>query len=99
MKGRLPFYLIFNYMVVVNVNKSGRGMGVPKTEEERRRRHGFLYPGEKLPPRGAGLKRGSAAGSRGRDDLAETLLSILLFAFVLLIQSILSSKERKEGKK
>jgi len=80
------------------MDKSGRGMGTPKTEEERRRRHEALYPGEKLPPRGTGLKRGSAAGSKGRDHLAELLLSMLLFVFVSLIQSLLPSKERKKGK-
>ncbi|WP_455364663.1 hypothetical protein [[Eubacterium] cellulosolvens] len=75
---------------------SDRGKGRPKTEEERRKRHGITYPGEKLPPRGTGLQRGSAAGSKGRDRLVDLLVSILLLAFVVLIRSLFSSRKRKE---
>jgi len=41
----------------VPVTEQPRRYGVPRTEEERRLRHEELYPGEPLPPRGAGLTR------------------------------------------
>ena len=34
-----------------------RRIGRPRTEAERKARHKKLYPGERLPPRGTGLKR------------------------------------------
>jgi hypothetical protein len=32
-----------------------RGYGIPRSEEERQKRHEMLYPGTPLPPRGYGL--------------------------------------------
>jgi hypothetical protein len=34
-----------------------RRFGRPRTDEERRIMHAIFYPGEKLPPRGTGLRR------------------------------------------
>jgi len=82
--------------VYEEVDMSDRGKGRPKTEEERRKRHGIIYSGEKLPPRGTGLKKGTAAGSKDRDTLTDLLTSILLFAFIALIRSLFSSRKRKE---
>jgi len=90
-----PAYLLVR---CENANMFDREMGVPKTDEERRRRHSTLYPGEKLPPRGTGLQRGSAAGSKNRDRLVDLLLSILFLASISLISSLFSSRKRRESK-
>jgi hypothetical protein len=70
-------------------------MGVPRTDEERRMRHGALHPGEKLPPRGTGLRTGSAAGSRGRDRLAQLLAPLLVLACVSVVETILSRRDHE----
>jgi hypothetical protein len=70
-------------------------MGVPRTDEERRMEHAVLHPGEKLPPRGTGLKTGSAAGSRGRYRLVELLGPLLVFACILVIDLIVSRRDRE----
>ena len=36
---------------------SGRRLGHPRTEAERRARHSRLHPGTPLPPRGTGLRQ------------------------------------------
>ena len=36
----------------------GRRFGKPRSDEERKKRHKFLFGNEKLPPRGTGLARG-----------------------------------------
>lgn len=46
-------------MQVVNYTAGPRRLGKPRTEEERRKRHKQLHPGEKLPPRGTGLDYGA----------------------------------------
>ena len=74
---------------------SGRRMGVPRTDEERRMRHGALHPGEKLPPRGTGLRTGSAAGSRDRESLAQLLAPLLVFACISVIEMILSRRDHE----
>jgi hypothetical protein len=74
---------------------SGRRMGAPRTDEERRMRHGALNPGEKLPPRGMGLRTGSAAGSRGRDRLAQLLGPLLVFACISVMEMILSRRDHE----
>ncbi len=74
-----------------------RGKGSPRTDEERRRKHGIIYSDDKLPPRGTGLKKGSAADSESRNFLTGLLTTILLFAFIVLIRSLFSSRERKEN--
>jgi hypothetical protein len=70
-------------------------MGVPRTDEERRTRHDALHPGEKLPPRGTGLKTGSTAGSRGRYRLAELLGPLLVFACISVIDLIVSRRDHE----
>jgi hypothetical protein len=74
---------------------SGRRMGTPRTDEERRMRHDVLHPGEELPLRGTGLRTGTAAGSRGRYRLAELLAPLLVFACILVIDLIVSRRDRE----
>jgi len=74
---------------------SGRRMGAHRTDEERRMRHGVLHPGEKLPPRGTGLRTGSAAGSRGTDRLAQLLAPLLVFACISVMEMILSRRDHE----
>jgi hypothetical protein len=64
-------------------------------DEERRMRHDALHSGEKLPPRGTGLKTGNAAGSRGTYRLAELLAPLLVFACILVIDLIVSRRDRE----
>ncbi len=71
-------------------------MGTPRSEQERRERHGTVYLGERLPPRGTGLRRGSAAGSQNRALLLRLLATFLLFACIWFIHAIFSPRERKE---
>jgi len=77
------------------MSMSGRRMGVPRTDEDRRTRHDGLHPREKLPPRGTGLKIGTAAGSRGRYPWAELLLALLVFACVSAIDFVLFRRARE----
>jgi hypothetical protein len=58
-------------------------------------RHGVLHSGEKLPPRGTGLKTGNAAGSRGRDRLAQLLAPLLVFACISVMEMILSRRDHE----
>jgi hypothetical protein len=77
------------------IKMSGRRKGVPRTDEERRMRHGALHPAEKLPSRGTGLRTGSAAGSRGRDRLAQLLVPLLVFACISVMEMILSRRDHE----
>jgi len=74
---------------------SGRRMGAPRTDEERRMRHGILSPGEKLPTRGTGLRTGTAAGSSGKYRLAELLAPLLMLACVSIIEMILTRRDHE----
>ncbi len=58
-------------------------------------RHGVLHPGEKLPPRGTGLKTGNSAGSRGTYRLAELLGPLLVFACISVIDLILTRRDHE----
>lgn len=72
---------------------SGRRMGSPRTDEERRMRHGILRPGERLPARGTGLRAGTAAGSGGNYRLTELLAPLLVLACVSIIEMFLTRKD------
>ena len=60
-----------------------RGMGVPRTEEERRQRHESLYPGTPLPERGAGI--GEEATAVSKKDLKIAAFTGLVFGIATLI--------------
>ncbi len=58
-------------------------------------RHAVLHPDGRLPPRGTGLRTGSAAGSRGRDRLAQLLAPLLVFACISVMEMILSRRDHE----
>jgi hypothetical protein len=74
---------------------SGRRMGIPRRDEERRLEHAILRPGEKLPPRGTRLRTNTPASSRGLYRLAELLAPLLVLACISVIGIILAGGDQK----